>query len=123
MSLDQVGISASDCAASAAFYKQALAPLGLSVLVGPEESQGWTGFGVGKPQFWLRPGEAQQPPVHVIFAGPDAASVEQFHEAALAAGGESRQAPGVQSMGEMTVYRAIVLDPDGNLVMASCDHD
>jgi catechol 2,3-dioxygenase-like lactoylglutathione lyase family enzyme len=74
---------------------------------------GVVGFGVeGKPSFWI--GERERSgPLHVAFAAPDRATVDAFHEAALAAGGSDNGAPGLRPQYHPSYYGAFVLDPDG----------
>ncbi len=58
------------------------------------------------------------PAVHVAFAADDRASVDAFHEAAIAAGGHDNGRPGLRPEYHPTYYGAFVLDPDGNNVEA-----
>jgi len=115
--LDHIVINVSDLAASKAFYVQALAPLGISTQL---EFPGALGMGRnGKPAFWLRPGGGAEA-VHVAFAAPDRATVDAFHDAALAAGGSDNGGPGLREIYHPTYYGAFVLDPDGHNVEAVC---
>jgi catechol 2,3-dioxygenase-like lactoylglutathione lyase family enzyme len=118
--IDHVGINVSDYATSKAFYEQALAPLGYSLLMEPMDGIG--GFGKdGKPDFWI--GEPREPTsqnVHVCLAADDRATVDAFHEAALAAGGTDNGAPGVREIYHPNYYGAYVFDPDGNNIEAAC---
>ena len=118
--LDHIALNVSDYERSRDFYAQALAPLGLSLLMEPRPRMG--GFGVGgKPGFWI---SDQRVPatenVHVAFAAPDRATVDAFHAAALAAGGTDNGPPGVREIYHPTYYGAFVLDPDGNNIEAVC---
>jgi catechol 2,3-dioxygenase-like lactoylglutathione lyase family enzyme len=117
--LDHVGIGVSDYARSKAFYEQALAPLGVTLLMEPVPHVG--GFGAGRPFFWLdtRTGAAQAA-VHVVFAVEDRGMVDAFHAAALAAGGTDNGGPGVREIYHPHYYGAYVLDPDGHNVEAVC---
>lgn len=114
--IDHIVIRVSDLAASKAFYEQALAPLGLAVLM---EFPGTVGIGRnGKPGFWLRegaPGDA----VHVAF-GADRATVDAFHAAALEAGATDNGGPGMREIYHPHYYGAFVLDPDGHNIEAVC---
>jgi catechol 2,3-dioxygenase-like lactoylglutathione lyase family enzyme len=113
--IDHLNIGVGDVAVSRAFYQQALAPLGYEVLM--EHPHG-VGFGKdGKPDFWIsaRPLSA---PLHVAFASPSRAVVEEFHRAAIAAGGRDNGPPGLRTMYHPSYYGAFVLDPDGNNVEA-----
>jgi catechol 2,3-dioxygenase-like lactoylglutathione lyase family enzyme len=118
--LDHVGFGVSDYATSKAFYEQALAPLGLSLMMEPRAGVG--GFGDGRrPFFWIDTrGSAAERAVHVAFATQDRATVDAFHAAALAAGGTDNGAPGVRLIYHPDYYGAYVLDPDGNNVEAVC---
>ena len=115
--IDHVGIDVSDIESAAAFYEQALAPLGYAKL---REFPGAVGFGEeGKPDFWVaqrvNPGTS-----HVAILSPDRTGVDAFHEAALAAGGHDNGAPGLRPQYHDTYYGAYVLDPEGNNVEAVC---
>jgi catechol 2,3-dioxygenase-like lactoylglutathione lyase family enzyme len=115
--LDHVGLVVTDYAKSKAFYEQALAPLGYAVLM---EFGQTAGFGAGRPDFWVGAGEggSQSGPIHLCFTATDSATVDAFHAAALAAGGQDNGAPGVRAIYHPTYYGAFVLDPDGNNVEA-----
>jgi catechol 2,3-dioxygenase-like lactoylglutathione lyase family enzyme len=118
--LDHLGFSVGDYERSKAFYAQALAPLGLQLLMEPMEDVG--GFGArGKPYFWIDGrGTAPQTGIHVAFAVDDRGTVEAFHAAALAAGGTDNGGPGVREIYHPNYYGAYVLDPDGNNIEAVC---
>jgi catechol 2,3-dioxygenase-like lactoylglutathione lyase family enzyme len=115
--LDHLYIPSSDVAASRAFYEQALAPLGLAIVI---TRPGLVGFGVSpKPEFFLREGTPGEP-VHVAFGAPDRVTVDAFHAAALAAGGRDNGGPGVREIYHPRYYGAFALDPDGHNVEAVC---
>ncbi len=117
--IDHVGFAVADLARSRQFYEQALAPLGITLImsVTPEQTEsGGTahGFGSdGKPYFWIgdneRPGEG----THVAFEAKTRANVDAFYRAALAAGGTDNGAPGIRPQYHPNYYAAFVLDPDG----------
>jgi catechol 2,3-dioxygenase-like lactoylglutathione lyase family enzyme len=123
--LDHIGINASDHARSKTFYAKALAPLGIGVVA---EYGTWCGFGRDKkPDFWIGQGVAsfQKPaqvdpitPVHICFKAGSRAEVDEFHKAALAAGGRDNGAPGIRKEYHPNYYGAFVLDPDGHNVEA-----
>jgi catechol 2,3-dioxygenase-like lactoylglutathione lyase family enzyme len=118
--LDHLGFSVSDYERSKAFYAQALAPLGLELLLEPLADVGGFGEG-GKPFFWIDGrGTAPQTGIHVAFAVGDRPTVEAFHAAALAAGGTDNGGPGVREIYHPDYYGAYVLDPDGNNIEAVC---
>jgi catechol 2,3-dioxygenase-like lactoylglutathione lyase family enzyme len=115
--LDHIGLSVSDLDRSKAFYTDALRPLGYEVVM---EFDGVAGFGAkGKPDFWIAEGEPRTP-IHVAFASPDRATVDTFHEAALAAGGNDNGGPGLRPHYHEHYYGAFAHDPDGNNVEAVC---
>ena len=116
--LDHVGFGVTDYDRSKAFYTQALAPLGITLLLEPVPGVG--GFGEGqKPFFWIDTRRtAAQDAVHVAFAVQDRATVDAFHAAALAAGGTDNGAPGIRAIYHPNYYGAYVLDPDGNNIEA-----
>jgi catechol 2,3-dioxygenase-like lactoylglutathione lyase family enzyme len=115
--IDHVVIGVSDLAAAKRFYEQALMPLGLSVLL---EFPGTVGIGErGKPGFWIRESGGKEP-AHIAFSSPDRATVDAFHEAALAAGGRDNGGPGVREIYHPGYYGAFVLDPDGHNIEAVC---
>jgi catechol 2,3-dioxygenase-like lactoylglutathione lyase family enzyme len=116
--LDHIGLPVADVQRSKAFYQQALAPLGITLMMEPSGQA--AGFGKeGKPFFWLEPRPAVQR-VHVAFAADDRATVDAFHAAALEAGGTDNGAPGVREIYHPHYYGAYVLDPDNNNVEAVC---
>jgi catechol 2,3-dioxygenase-like lactoylglutathione lyase family enzyme len=55
--------------------------------------------------------------VHLAFQAKDRATVDAFHQAALAHGGEDHGAPGERPY-HPGYYAAFVLDPDGNNIEA-----
>lgn len=116
--IDHVGIRVRDLARSAAFYGQALRPLGYEAVM---EFDFGVGLGRdGKPDLWLYPGEPPPESVHVAVVAADRAAVRAFHAAAIAAGGAEREAPRVWPEYHPTYYGAFVTDPDGYNVEAVC---
>jgi catechol 2,3-dioxygenase-like lactoylglutathione lyase family enzyme len=117
---DHIGVNVQDYAASRAFYERALEPLGYSVVMAFDEWKA-AGFGKdGKPSFWVSQREPYGTGTHVAFLADDNATVDAFHEAALAAGGIDNGAPGIREQYHPTYYGAFVHDPDGNNVEAVC---
>jgi len=115
--IDHVSLAVSDFAQSKAFYSDALRPLGYEVVM---EFDSVAGFGAqGKPDFWIAEGEPKSP-IHVAFASADRATVDAFHEAALAAGAKDNGPPGLRPQYHEHYYGAFVHDPDGNNVEAVC---
>ena len=115
--LDHVSIAVRDLGRSLAFYEAALPSLGIERLMTYVDEAGvprHIGFGSGgKPFFWIGRGEAIQGYVHVALVAKDRASVDAFHEAALAAGGRDNGKPGPRPQYHPGYYGAFVLDPDG----------
>lgn len=111
--IDHVGLEVSDLTASRAFYAAALEPLGVEPIM---EFTGACGFGTEvKPWLWINSRRrATSTDVHVAIAARDRATVDRFHEAALAAGGRDNGGPGVREIYHPSYYAAFVLDPDGN---------
>lgn len=119
--LDHIGIPTTDFERSKAFFLQALAPLGWSVVM---EAPGH-GAGIGKahkPSLWLAPGAPTQgvSPLHLAFTADDRAQVDAFYQAALAAGGRDNGPPGIRAHYHPNYYGAFVIGPDGHNVEAVC---
>jgi catechol 2,3-dioxygenase-like lactoylglutathione lyase family enzyme len=117
---DHVGLNVKDYAASRVFYEHALAPLGYRVVMAFEE---WKAAGFGtddRPEFWISEREPFTTGGHVAFMCDDRATVDAFHDAALAAGGIENGAPGLREHYHPTYYGAFVHDLDGNNVEAVC---
>ncbi|HYX88715.1 MAG TPA: VOC family protein [Gaiellaceae bacterium] len=114
--MDHLTVPVRDLEASKEFYRRALAPFGIEEV----EVEGAVGWGPpGRVDFFIRPGDPGAP-LHVAFAAPDRATVDAFHEAALAAGGSDNGAPGLRPRYHPNYYGAYVLDPDGHNVEAVC---
>ena len=126
--LDHVGFAVADAERSKRFYEQALAPLGISLImsVPPEKTEAHGtahGFGSnGKPYFWIGDNEAVGEGTHVAFEAESRAEVDAFYKAALAAGGRDNGPPGIRAHYHPNYYGAFVFDPDGINVEAVCHH-
>ena len=126
MIIDHVGFGVSDYARAKAFYVEALAYLGIPLVVevSPEQnpSKVWAcGFGKdGKPEFWIGSDGKTTPPLHVAFVVESRAEVRAFYDAALRAGGRDNGAPGLRPHYHPSYYAAFVLDLDGHNVEAVC---
>jgi catechol 2,3-dioxygenase-like lactoylglutathione lyase family enzyme len=118
--IDHAGFGVSDYQRSKAFYEQALAPLGVTLLMEPMGEA--AGFGADRKSFfWIEArGRAVRGRLHVAFAAEDRDTVDAFHAAALEAGGTDNGAPGVREIYHPHYYGAYVLDPDGNNIEAVC---
>ena len=116
--LDHVSIAVSDLNRSKSFYEEALSPLGYELIM--EHHISGVGYGqLGKPDFWIREGVPANS-VHVAFAADDRATVDAFHEGAIAVGGRDNGCPGLRPEYHPTYYGAFVLDPDGHNIEAVC---
>jgi catechol 2,3-dioxygenase-like lactoylglutathione lyase family enzyme len=116
--LDHVKLFVSDVDRSRAFYERALQPLGYRVLLEP--APGVVGMGRDFPNFWLAKAEGSPTTAHVAIRADSRSVVDEFHEAALAAGGTDNGAPGLRPQYHPAYYGAFVHDPDGNNVEAVC---
>ncbi len=123
--IDHTGVAVSDLERSKEFYARALRPLGYELLAEFSAEQTGTtavaGFGEPpKPDFWIHEGVPNQPGVHVAFRVLNRERVDDFHAAALAAGGRDNGAPGPRPHYHANYYGAFVLDPDGHNIEAVC---
>jgi catechol 2,3-dioxygenase-like lactoylglutathione lyase family enzyme len=111
---DHVGLPVRDVARSRAFYERALQPFGVRVVESPQGP----GFAIDDQDFWIRGQERAAGAVHIAFAAPDRETVDEFHAAAVEAGGVDNGRPGLRPHYHSEYYAAFVLDPDGNNVEA-----
>jgi catechol 2,3-dioxygenase-like lactoylglutathione lyase family enzyme len=121
ITLDHVGLAVSDYERSKSFYEQALAPLGMALLM--EFSGAAAGFGkrdAARPAFFIEAhGEPVRGRLHIALRAENRAQVDAFHAAAVEAGGTDNGAPGLRWY-HPDYYGAYVLDPDGNNIEAVC---
>lgn len=121
MIIDHLSITVSDQQKSKAFFTQALAPLGITLIM---EVDGWAGFGKdGKAEFWFGPGSEPQRPMHIAFGAESRERVRAFYDAAMKAGGKDNGPPGIRAIYSPTYYGAFVIGPDGHNVEAVCRRD
>jgi catechol 2,3-dioxygenase-like lactoylglutathione lyase family enzyme len=118
--IDHVSIPVADLQTSAAFYRQVLAPLGLTQLVERERT---VGFGKAYPEFWLNLRAPLVPAGedtghHVCLRAPSAEAVAEFHRRAVALGGRDDGAPRDRQAAMTTYFGAFIRDPDGNKIEA-----
>jgi catechol 2,3-dioxygenase-like lactoylglutathione lyase family enzyme len=114
---DHVVFGVSNYAASKAFYLGALAPLGIAVV-----SEGELGIELsadGKTSLCLFPTDEKPAHLHLAFVAASRSQVDDFHRAALAAGGTDNGAPGLRRY-HAHYYAAFVIDPDGHNVELVC---
>ena len=123
--VDHSELQVGDYSRALRFYRQALAPLGISIVmqVTKEETGSYEGAGFGrdgKPSFWIGAGQRMVPRLHVAFIAETRAAVDRFFEAALAAGGVDNGAPGIRAHYHPNYYGAFVLDPEDHNIEAVC---
>ncbi len=123
--IDHTGLLISDPKKSRGFYEKALAPLGYKVLmeVPTEFTGGRVVLGLGVPpkaDLWVAEGTPNEPRVHIAFRAENRKQVDEFYQAALAAGGRDNGAPGPRPHYHKDYYGAFVLDPDGHNIEAVC---
>ena len=124
--LDQVTVTASDFAASLAFYDAALDGLGLvrlDELVDEEEDEpqveaaAW-GTPDGRRAIWLVGGSTATTGLHVRLRADSQSEVETFFQQGSQAGGTPYSAPRRWAVYRRGEFNAILADPDGNLLEA-----
>ena len=124
--IDHTGFQVSDFEKSKTFYAAALAPIGYRLILEiPPGQTGGPAAGFGeppKPDFWIGEGPPSRSPVHIAFRVERRALVDEFHAAALGAGGRNNGAPGMRPHYHPNYYGAFVLDPDGYNVEVVCHH-
>ena len=119
MPIDHVKLPITDVEASRSFYSAALAPLGFKLVYHAEVELGF-GRGDGgddNEPLGLLAGDPPSVRTHIAFTASSTAEVDEFHAAALAAGGRDNGAPGERPYGGY-YYAAFVLDPDGHNIEA-----
>jgi catechol 2,3-dioxygenase-like lactoylglutathione lyase family enzyme len=107
---DHVTIRVADRRASERFYDTVLATIGLAKAHSDEHVAEWGNFS-------LSPATAEKPPtqrLHIGFAAPSRAHVDEFWRAGTAAGYRDDGAPGPRPQYSPAYYGAFLLDPDGN---------
>ena len=112
-----------DIARSRAFYDRALSPLGLTLVIEKTNPYGHTVLGYGMlpdPVFWIRNGRPAIERLHIAFLAQTRRAVDEFHSAALAAGGVCNGPPGLRPRYDADYYAAFVIDVDGNNIEAVC---
>lgn len=125
--LDHTGIVVTDLAAARRFYDAVAQALGLATadngdqafLFGKsaEERIPYLWIGTLRPSYWVEGSRAGINQMHVALIAQSREMVDEFHHAAIAAGGRDNGAPGPRE-GAGNYYGAFVLDPDGNNIEA-----
>jgi catechol 2,3-dioxygenase-like lactoylglutathione lyase family enzyme len=119
--IDHVSIAVRDLRNAEPFYAALLAPLGMRKL--REWPNAAIGFGKTYPEFWINRRDGmdlvgEDSGVHICLRATDIRAVEDFHVAAIRAGGTSDGAPGVRAQYHSGYYAAFIRDPDGNRIEA-----
>ncbi len=116
--IDHLVVGVADLQRSRAFYARALAPLGFLDL-GEGGGGRSVAFGpAGLDDFIISVDYPAGASIHVAFAAESPEQVDEFHVAAIAAGGRDNGPPGIRSRYSTGYYGAFVLDFDGNNVEA-----
>lgn len=118
MIFDHIVLIVSDSNTSKHFYSNALLPLGIQLI---REEDGCVGFGThGKPSLWICQEPNVQKPMHIAFIAENRKTVDEFHRAAISAGGKDNGAPGIRAHYHQPYYAAFVIDLDGHNIEAVC---
>jgi catechol 2,3-dioxygenase-like lactoylglutathione lyase family enzyme len=116
--IDHVVLNVRDLASSRKFYEQSLAPLGYTAL---KSFPDWVGFGRdGKADFWITRRDLVNTGVHLALRCDKRKQVDEFHAAAVKAGGKDNGKPGIRKDYHPNYYGAFAFDPDGNNIEAVC---
>ena len=126
--IDHISLRVGDLERSRAFYDRVLATLGHGRVMDIDEADyEGSGYGPGQaPAFAIGAGKepmpAPRPEIgqHVAFTAADRATVDRFHQQALAAGGADNGAPGLRPEYHLDYYAAFIIDPDGYHIEAVC---
>ena len=111
---DHVTIRVTDRELSERFYSTVLIPLGIEKSYRTSTFSEWQDFSLTRA-------DRAEPPtrrLHVGFAAPTIAQVDEFHRAGIEAGYEDDGAPGPRPQYGEDYYGAFLRDPDGNSVEA-----
>jgi len=118
---DHVKFGVSDFAASKAFYLKALEPIGLAVV-----AEGVPTYGIelspkgSKVSLCLFQTAEKPAHLHLAFVAGNRRQVDDFHRAALEAGGKDNGAPGLRPHYHANYYAAFVIGPDGHNIEVVC---
>ena len=117
---DHVKFGVSDYAASKAFFLAALEPLGLAV-----GAEGSPAYGVelctrAPASLCLFQTTEKPAHLHLAFTADTRQQVDEFHRAALKAGGTDHGAPGLRPHYHANYYAAFVIGPDGHNIEVVC---
>jgi catechol 2,3-dioxygenase-like lactoylglutathione lyase family enzyme len=117
---DHVKFGVSDYAASKAFYLEALAPLGVTVIAEGSPEYGVELSSPHKASLCLYQTQEKPAHLHLAFVAENREQVEAFHRAALRAGGKDNGGPGLRPQYHANYYAAFVIGPDGHNIEVVC---
>jgi catechol 2,3-dioxygenase-like lactoylglutathione lyase family enzyme len=118
MKIDHLTVQVTDYERSKRFYAEALEPLGFAILLDwHQKRRAYLGIPPAPSSLWLVE-SASMGRLNVSLAAAAADAVDAFHAAALAAGAQTIEEPGVRPEHNTHYYAARVLDPDGNSIEA-----
>jgi catechol 2,3-dioxygenase-like lactoylglutathione lyase family enzyme len=117
---DHVKFGVSDYAASKAFFLRALEPLGVAVVSEGPPTYGVELCATGRASLCLFQTDEKPAHLHLAFTADRRQQVDDFHRAALAAGGRDHGAPGLRPNYHPNYYAAFVLGPDGHNIEVVC---
>ncbi|AOK32260.1 lyase [Burkholderia singularis] len=117
---DHVVFGVSDYEASKAFFLKALEPLGIAVVL--EGPLGIELSSDGKVSLCLFQTDEKPAHLHLAFTAENRRQVDDFHRAALEAGGRDHGAPGLRTRYHANYYAAFVIGPDGHNIEVVCHH-
>ena len=115
---DHVVFGVRDYAASKAFYLGAFAPIGMKIV--SENELGVEMSADGEVSLCLFQTDEKPAHLHLALRAADRQQVDDFHRAALAAGGRDNGGPGLRPKYHANYYAAFVIDPDGHNVELVC---
>lgn len=118
--LHHISLPVSDLKRSSKLYDVILSTLGYRRVC---TGKGFAGYGIEDDEdvFALkevRPAAAAGPGFHLAFSAPSRASVDAFHESALANGATDNGKPGIRAHYGPNYYAAFIIDPDGHRIEA-----
>jgi catechol 2,3-dioxygenase-like lactoylglutathione lyase family enzyme len=107
---DHVHLRVADLETSKRFYRAVLESLGLGFTLETQSE-------FSADELFVSADGEPTSGLHLAFQAPDRETVQRFHQAALAAGGQDNGRPGERDY-HPGYYAAYVFDPDGNNVEA-----
>ncbi len=118
--IDHISVGVANVETASEFYEPVLAALGAKELA---RMDGLVAYGRDRIEFLvMRPFDGKSASAgngaHFAFVADDPRAVDEFHRAALEAGGSCEGEPGTRAYPHQEVYAAYVRDPFGNKLEA-----